>query len=123
MSTIAGIQADFRADWGIISFDKEDCILRKYKLFERKVYYIVGVIDIILNIGWILTISNDLSNSFGLNPVYFLMILAYIELARKGLWIFFRIEDDHSTNIGNLRALIDDSHLYTQIESQKNKLI
>ncbi len=123
MSTIAGIQADFRADWGIISFDKEDCILRKYKLFERKVYYIVGVIDIILNIGWILTISNDLSTSFGLNPVYFLMILAYIELARKGLWIFFRIEDDHSTNIGNLRALIDDSHLYTQIESQKAKLI
>lgn len=116
MSTIAGIQADLRADWGFISFDKEDWILRKYKLFERRTYFIVTVIDIILNVGWILTISNDLSSNIGLSPVYFLMILAYIELARKGMWIFFRIEDDHSANIGNLKALIDDNHLYAQIE-------
>lgn len=111
-STIAGIQADLRADWGLISFDKEDCILRKYKMFPRATYFIVSAIDIVLNIGWVLTLSNSTADDIGLNPVYFLMILAYVELARKGMWMFFRIEDDHSLNIATLAAVLDDSHIY-----------
>ena len=48
--------------------------------------------------------------------MYFLMILSYVELARKGMWIFFRIEDDHSANVGFLRAMADDSHLYAILD-------
>jgi len=53
--------------------------------------------------------------NFGIPIIYFLMILSYVELARKGMWIFFRLEDDHSLNVGNLQALLDDTHIYLQI--------
>jgi hypothetical protein len=67
-----------RADWGFFSYDKEDWILRKYKKYPRKVYFIVAFLDIILNIGWALTISNNLATNIGMNPIYYLMILAYV---------------------------------------------
>lgn len=66
------------------------------------------IIDAILNVGWVFTISNNLSFSDSINPMYFLMILSYIELSRKGMWMFFRVECDHSANVGNLNALESD---------------
>lgn len=54
-------------------------------------YCILIPVDIVLNIGWVLTISNNLSENVGINTVYFLMILSYVELARKGMWVFFRL--------------------------------
>jgi hypothetical protein len=120
LSTIASIHADLRADWGLISCDKEDPILRRYKYFPRATYFIASVINMILNIGWVLTISNNTADNIGVNPVYFLMILSYIELARNGLWIFFRIEDEHSLNIANLKALLDDSSIYETLEELVN---
>lgn len=100
IATFAGLNADIRADFGLISFDKEDCLLRKYKRFPRPTYFIVVVIDFFLNIGWVFSVSNNLSFADSINPIYFLMVLSYIELSRKGLWIFFRVEDDHSALVG-----------------------
>jgi hypothetical protein len=54
--------------------------------------------------------------------VYFLMILSYVELARKGMWIFFRMEEDHSTNIGNFTAVLDDSKIYEELELLRTAL-
>jgi hypothetical protein len=92
LSTLAGIQADLRADWGLLSFDAEDCLLRRYKGFPRSVYFLVAGVDVVLNVGWVLTISNNTASDVGINMVYFLMILSYVELARKGMWVFFRVE-------------------------------
>lgn len=90
LSTIFGIQADLRADWGFFWIDK-GFTLRRFLGFPRITYYILIPVDIVLNIGWVLTISNNLSENVGINTVYFLMILSYVELARKGMWAFFRL--------------------------------
>lgn len=50
--------------------------------------------------------------------MYFLMILAYAELVRRGLWAAFKFEDDHSLNIGNLRALLDDTPIYKELTAK-----
>ena len=60
-STIIGTNADLRADWGIISFDKEDCLLRRHKMFQRWVYFLCAGLDLLLNIAWALTISTAVS--------------------------------------------------------------
>ena len=73
-----GANADLRADWGFVSYDKEDWLFRKYKKYPRKIYFMLAGLDIILNIGWALTISNNLASNIGLNPIYYLMILAYV---------------------------------------------
>jgi hypothetical protein len=111
ISTLAGINAEVRADWGVISFDPTDCLVRKYKRFSRPVYLIAIAANIVLSIAWVLTISNNTSTNFGIDPLYFYMTLTVIELARKGMWGFFRIEDDHCTNMGNLQAIKDDSSI------------
>lgn len=90
LSTIFGIQADLRADWGFFWIDK-GFALRRFLGFPRITYFILIPVDIVLNIGWVLTISNNLSENVGINTVYFLMILSYVELARKGMWAFFRL--------------------------------
>jgi len=66
------------------------------------------VINAFLSIGWVFTVSNNFALDIGINPLYFLMILSYVELCRKGMWYFLRIEEDHSNNIGNLTAVIPD---------------
>lgn len=78
IATFAGLNADIRADFGLISFDEEDCLLRKYKRFSRATYFIVVVIDFFLNIGWVFSVSNNLSFADSINPIYFLMVLSYI---------------------------------------------
>jgi hypothetical protein len=75
-------------------------------------------LDFFLLVGWVFNISNNYSFYDSINPMYFLMILSYIELARKGMWIFFRIEDDHSTNVGNLNALLDDTFIYERLRER-----
>jgi hypothetical protein len=112
IGTLANINADFRADWGILSFAEEDCLLKKYTYFSRKTFLVWGIIDAFLNVVWVLTISNALRAFLQINVLYFFMILAYIELSRKGIWMTFRIEDDHAVNTGNLRAMKNDSEFW-----------
>jgi hypothetical protein len=57
ISTLTGTNADLRADWGIISLDKEDRLLRKYKMFKRWIYFFCAGVDLLLNVVWALTIS------------------------------------------------------------------
>jgi len=75
------------------------------------------IIDALLNIVWVLTISNALRAFLKINVLYFFMILAYIELSRKGIWMTFRIEDDHAVNTGHLRAMKNDSEFWKRVDN------
>jgi len=52
---------------------------------------IVMAVDIGFILSEVLTTSNNTAEDWGLNMVYFLMILSYVELARRGLWMFIRL--------------------------------
>jgi hypothetical protein len=77
-STMAGINADYRADWGILSLDEEDCLLRRFRYFNRKTYLFWAIVDAILNVAWVLTISNNIRAFLNINVLYFFMLLQYI---------------------------------------------
>ena len=55
---------------------------------------------------------------YGFEPDILPYDLAYVLLTRKGMWMFFRIEEDHCTNAGNLTAVLDDSHFYAEVEEK-----
>ena len=46
------------------------------------------------------------------------MVLAYVEFARKGIWMTFRIEDDHAVNTGHLRALYNDDIYWEKVREK-----
>ena len=115
-TTLTGIHTDFRADWGLILQDEGDPCLRGSLSMPRWVYPVVMSVDIVFNVAWVLTISNNIALSARIDPVYFLMIISYIELVRKGIWLFMRVEDDHSTNLAALNTMAPDTEHYTALK-------
>lgn len=91
IATYTGVQADYKADWGIISFDEEDCLLRKNIHYKRSTFFFWAIVDAILNVAWVLTVSNTMNAFLKINVLYFFMVITFIELARKGLWMVFRV--------------------------------
>lgn len=78
-ATLMGIFTDFISFWGLMTYEKGVCLLlRKFKTLPDSAYYFGMILNFILSIGWIFTISNNLTLSDSINPTYFLMILSYI---------------------------------------------
>jgi hypothetical protein len=91
ISTISGLNADYRADWGLISLNKGDWFLRDKKLFQNKIYYIFMAIDILLSILWTVSILSYYNEEINKIFIYWVFIFSYAEFARRGIWIFFRM--------------------------------
>ena len=117
VSTLTAIHTDTRADWGLILQQDEDPWLRKNLTLPRKSYWVIIVVNIILNLAWVLTISNNFALDMGIDPLYFLMIITYVEFFRKGIWMFMRVEEDHANNRANLVALHSDQQEYVRIRN------
>ncbi|KAK9687082.1 SPX domain [Popillia japonica] len=100
---------DIKMDWGL--FDKsagENKFLREEIVYSSTFfYYFAIVIDFILRFAWALSfyltenrfITGDLMTS----------ILAPLEVFRRFVWNFFRLENEHLNNCGKFRAVRDIS--------------
>ncbi|CAG2055912.1 unnamed protein product [Timema podura] len=95
---------DVLMDWGL--FDKKAGD-NKYLREEIGYYYFAIVEDFILRFGWVLSMSliemgyihGDLMVSF----------LTPLEVVRRFVWNFFRLENEHLNNCGKFRAVRDIS--------------
>ncbi|KAF1991265.1 EXS-domain-containing protein [Aulographum hederae CBS 113979] len=67
-------------------------------------YYLAIVVDPILRFNWIFyaIFGNDVQHSALLS-----FFVAFSEVCRRGLWILFRVENEHCTNVGRFRASRD----------------
>lgn len=108
IATVARTHAEIRADWGLISLDQEDCLLRKNKRFSNIAYYLAMIATPILDVAWVLTISNN-AEAVKINVLYFFLLLSCIEFMRRGMWMVYMIEDFHTVSVGNLCALASDT--------------
>jgi hypothetical protein len=102
---------DLKMDWGL--FDKnagKNKFLRDQLVYSSKIYYYYAIIqDIIFRYLWTINIfvqfytptaeySDVIGFSFGL-----------VEVLRRFLWNFFRLENEHLNNCGQFRAVRDIS--------------
>ncbi|XP_058445291.1 solute carrier family 53 member 1 [Malaya genurostris] len=100
---------DIKMDWGL--FDKnagENTFLREEIVYSTPFFYYFAIIeDLVLRFAWgvafALTengiVSGDLMTS----------ILAPLEVFRRFVWNFFRLENEHLNNCGKFRAVRDIS--------------
>ena len=67
-------------------------------LFIWQTYVIAMVVNLVLRVAWILTISPGF---FGINfqRPYFLLLVALLEIFRRALWNVLRIEHEHVNNM------------------------
>lgn len=100
---------DVKMDWGL--FDqkapKEYRFLREELVYPVKWYYVAIAKDLILRLGWTLNIS--LTEIGGIPPDITALVLAPVEIFRRFIWNFYRLENEHLNNCGEFRAVRDIS--------------
>uniref|UniRef100_A0A8C6LN07 Xenotropic and polytropic retrovirus receptor 1b n=1 Tax=Nothobranchius furzeri TaxID=105023 RepID=A0A8C6LN07_NOTFU len=102
---------DLKMDWGL--FDRnagENTFLREEIVYPQKAYYYCAIVeDVFLRFAWILTITlTTLTNFQGVSDIL-ATVLAPLEVFRRFVWNFFRLENEHLNNCGEFRAVRDIS--------------
>ncbi|KAI4368976.1 hypothetical protein MLD38_017473 [Melastoma candidum] len=103
-ATMYQLYWDFVRDWGLLQFNSKNPWLRNDLILRRKIlYYLAMVVNSILRLAWLQTV---LHYSFE-NVDYRVtgLFLASLEVIRRGLWNFFRLENEHLNNAGRFRAV------------------
>uniref|UniRef100_A0A3Q3XIM8 Xenotropic and polytropic retrovirus receptor 1a n=1 Tax=Mola mola TaxID=94237 RepID=A0A3Q3XIM8_MOLML len=113
-STISSLYTliwDLRMDWGL--FDRgagENTFLREEIVYPHKAYYYCAIIeDVILRFAWTIHISLTTMTTIHSVGDIVATVLAPLEVFRRFVWNFFRLENEHLNNCGEFRAVRDIS--------------
>ncbi|KAM7267352.1 hypothetical protein ACFE04_009518 [Oxalis oulophora] len=104
VATIANTYWDTVIDWGLLRRDSKNRWLRDKLLVPHKsVYFVAMVLNVILRLAWLQTVVGVTELPF-LHGKALVAIIASMEIIRRGIWNFFRLENEHLNNVGNYRA-------------------
>uniref|UniRef100_A0A3B3UFE1 Xenotropic and polytropic retrovirus receptor 1b n=1 Tax=Poecilia latipinna TaxID=48699 RepID=A0A3B3UFE1_9TELE len=102
---------DLKMDWGL--FDRnagENTFLREEIVYPHKAYYYCAIVeDVLLRFAWVLTIALTSLTKFKDMSDILATLLAPLEVFRRFVWNFFRLENEHLNNCGEFRAVRDIS--------------
>ncbi|XP_015437089.1 PREDICTED: xenotropic and polytropic retrovirus receptor 1 homolog [Dufourea novaeangliae] len=109
INSIYSFTWDLKMDWGLLDSNAgENKFLREEVVYSAAGFYYFAIIeDFILRFAWIASfglvesgyVSSDLMTS----------IVAPLEVFRRFVWNFFRLENEHLNNCGKFRAVRDIS--------------
>lgn len=103
IAAIAGTYWDLVIDWGLLQKNSKNRWLRDKLLVPHKtVYFAAMVLNVLLRFVWLQTVLK-FSVSF-LHIQTLTAIVAVLEIIRRGIWNFFRLENEHLNNVGKYRA-------------------
>ncbi|KAM6571865.1 hypothetical protein CsatA_015945 [Cannabis sativa] len=103
-ATMYQLYWDFVKDWGLLQSNSKNPWLRNELMLRRKIiYYFSMGLNLVLRLAWLQTVVHS---SFG-HVDYRVtgLFLAALEVIRRGLWNFFRLENEHLNNQGKFRAV------------------
>lgn len=100
---------DIKLDWGLFDAKAGDNkFLREEIVYSSTWFYYFGIVeDFILRFTWAFSMS--LSEMGYVHADLMLTILAPLEVFRRFIWNFFRLENEHLNNCGKFRAVRDIS--------------
>ncbi|XP_071929069.1 phosphate transporter PHO1 homolog 10 isoform X3 [Coffea arabica] len=103
IATIMNTYWDIVVDWGLLHKKSNNFLLRdKLILSHKSVYFSAMVLDVLLRFAWLqLVLPFDLHSLSG-NAI--LITFSSLEILRRGMWNFFRLENEHLNNVGKYRA-------------------
>ncbi|KAL3346728.1 hypothetical protein AABB24_025264 [Solanum stoloniferum] len=104
VTTVANTYWDLVIDWGLLQRNSKNPWLRDKLLVPHKIVYFVAIVlDVILRLVWMQLVLDIKQLSF-LHEKAFLAVVACLEILRRGIWNFFRLENEHLNNVGKYRA-------------------
>ncbi|KAM3286502.1 phosphate transporter PHO1 3 [Capsicum chacoense] len=104
ITTVANTYWDLVIDWGLLQKNSRNRWLRDKLLVPHKIVYFVAIVlDIILRFVWMQLVLDIRELPF-LHRKAFVAVVACLEILRRGIWNFFRLENEHLNNVGKYRA-------------------
>ncbi|CAN4079405.1 unnamed protein product [Withania somnifera] len=104
ITTVANTYWDLVIDWGLLQRNSRNRWLRDKLLVPHKIVYFVAIVlDIILRLVWMQLVLDIRELPF-LHKKAFVAVVACLEILRRGIWNFFRLENEHLNNVGKYRA-------------------
>lgn len=100
VATMYNIVWDIKMDWGLLEPGPAWPLRTKLRLSHKWIYYVCAFIDVGLRISWVLTLSPDV---FQQDEV--VLVLSSLEILRRGINNFFRLENEFLNNCGKFRAV------------------
>ncbi|XLT59298.1 hypothetical protein HN873_051902 [Arachis hypogaea] len=103
-ATVYQLYWDFVRDWGLLQFNSNNPLLRNELMLRNKaIYYFSMGLNVILRLAWLQTVVH--STLQGVDSRVTTLFLAALEVIRRGLWNFFRLEHEQLNNAGKFRAV------------------
>ncbi|CAN1256157.1 Phosphate transporter PHO1 homolog 3 [Linum perenne] len=103
IATIGGTYWDLVHDWGLFQPHSKNWLLRDKLIIPfNSVYYVAMVVNVLLRFAWLQTVLNY--NFTFLHNQTLITVVASLEIIRRGIWNFFRLENEHLNNVGKFRA-------------------
>jgi len=97
---------DIVMDWSLLDpTPRPHRFLRETTAYKQVwLYYVAMVIDPILRFNWVFyaIYADDIQHSAILS-----FVVSLSEVFRRGMWMLFRVENEHCTNVGRFRASRD----------------
>jgi hypothetical protein len=103
IAMLFGIYWDLVFDWGLLDRNSKNWMLRDKLLVPYKsVYFIAMVLNTVLRLAWLQTVLKFRIDF--MHTELMILVVACLEILRRGLWNFFRLENEHLNNVGKYRA-------------------
>jgi len=121
---------DVVMDWGL--GQREYQFLGPRLMFPaRSTYYAVMAVDLVLRFLWVLTLIPPQSGASFELPQYLTAVSMGLELTRRTIWGFFRLENEHRSNTGQYRRVqfvplhftTGHTHNYTREKEHKGSQV
>ncbi|KAL1803312.1 hypothetical protein ACET3Z_031959 [Daucus carota] len=104
VATVYQLYWDFVKDWGLLQKDSKNPWLRNELMLRRKFIYFLSMgLNLILRLAWLQTVLHYNLGSIDYRITG--LILAALEVIRRGQWNFYRLENEHLNNAGKFRAV------------------
>ncbi|KAF5940500.1 hypothetical protein HYC85_021667 [Camellia sinensis] len=101
IAAIFGTYWDLVIDWGLLQKNSKNRWLRDKLLVPHKsVYFVAMILNVLLRFAWLQTVLKF----FYLHKPTLSVLVASLEIFRRGMWSFFRLENEHLNNVGKYRA-------------------
>lgn len=71
------------------------------------IYYLLAVVNLFLRATWVLSISPDICTVFGIKNELFILLVGTLEMMRRFLNNFLKMEKEHITNLRTFKAVQD----------------
>ncbi|KAG8482567.1 hypothetical protein CXB51_024100 [Gossypium anomalum] len=104
IATMASTYWDIVIDWGLLNRNSTNPWLRDKLVVQHKgVYYAAMVLNCVLRLAWMQQVLGIQTVPF-LHKTALVAVVASLEIIRRGIWNFFRLENEHLNNVGKYRA-------------------